>query len=229
MVRRLRNEDGFTLIELVVSMGVAGILLAAASMLVQVAFRTQVDATARVEGVQKGRSAVNEITRVLKAQMCFGDGSPAFLAGSDTSVRLYTSVNTAQADYQRIQRRQITFVPNATGSTTGRIDMTTEEGVGRPPDVTGWGAVSTRTIADDVQLITGTPLFRFYTFTGNPADATLQLSSPLSAGDLYRVVRVDMAFQTTTNRISQPQPLRFANSVTARTADPDAQEGTLPC
>lgn len=229
MRQRLSDERGFTLIELLVSMVAGTVLIAAAFMLVQVAVKTQVDASSRVAALQLGRGAVNDITRSLRAQTCLGDGSPAFLAGSDTSVQLYTSVASAQTDYQRVQRRTITFVPDATGG-KGRITETTQLGVGRPPDVTSWNAAETRVIADGVQLVSGTPFLRYYTFTGTPASATLLLTTPLSAGDLYRVVRVQVAFQTTTDRVSQTLPtLRFENSATARTADPDAQEGTLPC
>lgn len=229
MRRRLADERGFTLVELIVGMASGTVLIAAAFLLVQVAVKTQVDASSRVEALQLGRAAVNDITRSLRAQTCLGDGSPSFLAGSDTSVQLYTSVASAQTDYQRVQRRTITFVPDATGD-KGRIEETTQLGVGRPPDVTSWNAAETRVIANGVKLISGTPFFRYYTFTGSPASATLLLTTPLSAGDLYRVVRVQVAFQTSTDRVSQDLPsLRFENAATARTADPDAQEGTLPC
>lgn len=229
MRRRLADDSGFTLVELIVGMAAGSFLIAAAFLLVQMAVKTQADATSRVEAIQKGRGAINDITRTLRAQTCIGNGAAAFVTATDTSLQVYTSVGSAQTDYQRIQRRTISFVPDASG-VNGKIVESSELGIGRPPNVTGWGAATSRVLTEDVRLITGVPLFTYYTYQGSPASPTLKLTTPLNAGDVFRVVRVDVAFESTTNRVSQSLPsLQFRNSAAARTADPDAQEGTLPC
>ncbi len=229
MRQRLRDERGFTLIELIVGMASGTVILGATFMLVQIAIRSQVDASTRVASIQQGRAAVNDLTRSVRAQTCLGDGSAAFISATDTSMQFYTSVGAAQTDYQRVQRRTISWVADPTGD-MGRITEVTEQGTGRPPNVTGWSAPVTRVLASDVKLIPSTPFLRYYTFQGNPASATLQLPTPVSAGNRFRIIKVEFSFQASTDRANQANPeLRFINSATARTADPDAQEGTLPC
>jgi prepilin-type N-terminal cleavage/methylation domain-containing protein len=249
---RLADERGFTLIEMVVAVASGSVLIAATLMFVQVAVKTQVETSARIAALQLGRAAVNDITRSLRAQICPAEGQPAFLAGSDSSVRLWTSVGatTTMREFQFVteylprQQRTITFVPDAAGD-KGQIveqvfdwfqlawrgnwvslpDIRTDPQTGQPTFVP-----KTRVIADGVKRITGTPFLRYYTSEGTSGRATLQLPTPLSNEDLRRVVRVEVAFETTTDRRDQAIPsLRFENSATARMADVDSQENTQPC
>ena len=69
-MRRLRAEDGFTLPELLVTMAIALIVSLATFSLIEVVMKRSGDIGARVETTQRGRTAMDLITRQLRSQVC---------------------------------------------------------------------------------------------------------------------------------------------------------------
>jgi hypothetical protein len=69
-VRRLKNEEGTTLIELLSAQLVAGFVLTAALMMVVMALKSSSRVTDRVAAAQEGRIAMEQIQQRLRSQTC---------------------------------------------------------------------------------------------------------------------------------------------------------------
>ena len=99
-LRQLRSDQsGFTLPELITAMGIGLVVLLAAFMLLDRAVSGSTRLADRQEAVQRGRLAMELITRQLRSQVCIGEAQP-ILAADDNSVRFYANLssnpNTAQ-------------------------------------------------------------------------------------------------------------------------------------
>jgi type II secretory pathway pseudopilin PulG len=70
MFRRVRHESGMTLPEVLVAMSIGMIITLAAFGLVSTAMTQSGEAAARIEAVQRGRSAMDTVTRQLRSQAC---------------------------------------------------------------------------------------------------------------------------------------------------------------
>jgi prepilin-type N-terminal cleavage/methylation domain-containing protein len=67
---RLRSQDGFTLPELLVTMAIAMIVSLATFSLIEIVMKRSGDVGARVETTATGRTAMDQITRQLRSQVC---------------------------------------------------------------------------------------------------------------------------------------------------------------
>ena len=74
MRSRLTDERGMTLPEVMVTMVIALIMSLATFALVDVTMRQTKEISDRVDGVQRGRVAMDLMTRQLRSQVCLGDG-----------------------------------------------------------------------------------------------------------------------------------------------------------
>jgi prepilin-type N-terminal cleavage/methylation domain-containing protein len=87
MRRRLNSERGMTLPEVMVTMVISMILSLATFALVDVTMRQTGEISDRVDGVQRGRVAMDLMTRQLRSQVCLGASAPAarsVVAGTPT-------------------------------------------------------------------------------------------------------------------------------------------------
>ena len=92
--RAARGEEGMTLVEVLVGMSAAMVVIFAAYGAVAAATNMQTRTTNRVESAQRGRSAMETITRDIRAQMCVATQSgvnsaptPAMLWASGDGVQ----------------------------------------------------------------------------------------------------------------------------------------------
>src|SRR4051812_32253192 len=70
MFKRLRQQEGFTLPEMLVTMSIGLIVALAGLTLVDVTMRRSGEISARIEAVQSGRGAMDTMTRELRSQVC---------------------------------------------------------------------------------------------------------------------------------------------------------------
>lgn len=256
---RLNSERGMTLPEVMVTMTIALVLSLATFALVDVTIRRTGEITARVDGVQRGRVAMDLISRQLRSQVCLGPSAPAatsVVAGTATSVTFYvemgdpsnsgsTASPSATATPRSVEKRSLTL--ETTGSyAPGTIverrwvgtPSTAPVGYSFPNDPT-----STRELMRPVAL-TPTPnkpglppaLFRFYAWDGNLAEPTLNVLLPvppptgLSDADAKRVAQVEITFRAKPRADGRASTV-FYNTVALRTVDPNGTPGELnvPC
>jgi prepilin-type N-terminal cleavage/methylation domain-containing protein len=216
-MRRLRTDDsGFSLIELLAAMLVAGILLTAVMNVfingVKGASRVQ----DRVDSQQRGRLAMDRVTSLLSSQVCLSSSIPPVVGGTSTdkSVTFYGDLQGASNTPSRY-----TLTWSAAAKTLTEYQYTAASGsLTSPPIVWSGTPAVTRLIASNVwpaQDDAGTdlPVFSYYRFE---ADGTVNLANPialngssqLALADADDVVQVGVAFRVV--------PAKSITSVDAR-------------
>src|SRR4051794_2955633 len=88
----VRREEGFTLTEVLAAMAVAMIVSLAAFSLVEVVMKRVGETAARVETTQRARTALDDLTRELRSQVCVTRSDPTLM----TSARSIYSATATQ-------------------------------------------------------------------------------------------------------------------------------------
>jgi prepilin-type N-terminal cleavage/methylation domain-containing protein len=225
IVRRLesagaRRQDGFTLIELIVSLAIGTVIVLASYSLLDLAGVQAVKVTDRVDSAQRGRQALDAITRQLRSQVCLQNGTSAITDGQDSSITFYTF--TGAGAYSP-ELHNISW-----SASTRSIVEQDYVGTGTPPSMT-FPTVPTHatTLLTDVTQAGGAPIFTYYTWpaTGQVLP-TLKLTAPLSAPDLLKAVRVLVQFKTfPAGHPTAAETTTLQDDAYSRTADPDASGG----
>jgi prepilin-type N-terminal cleavage/methylation domain-containing protein len=197
--QRISDERGFSLTELLVAMFIGMIVLLAAFMLLDRSFSASGQIADRSEALQRGRLAMDLITRQLRSQVCVGNTVP-MVSGTDTSVSFYADLSDGS---QPIKRRTLTF-----NAGTGTITESVVTGAGTYPALTFTGAAANSTLLTKVdQILDGTPpvnprpVFRYYGYVVGGSPGQLEpLSAPLSAANLTRVALIKIGFRAFADR-----------------------------
>ena len=107
--RRLSDERGFTLVELLVAMTIGMMVLMAAFMLLDRTFVASGQVADRTEALQRGRQAMALITRQLRSQVCIGTTNPPIVGGSNaSSVSFYADLSDGSVN---AKQRTLTLDP----------------------------------------------------------------------------------------------------------------------
>jgi prepilin-type N-terminal cleavage/methylation domain-containing protein len=218
--RRASGQSGFTLIELLAGMMVGLIVLMAAFTLVDHATSASQAIANRQDAVQRGRIAMERITRQLRSQVCLGEETEPITAGDANSVTFFADLSDGS---KNVEQRVLTYSPTAK-----TITEQTWVGVGTYPALTFPGPPLTPNIllrkAEAVK-VNGTPqpIFRFFAFkVGGVAGDMEELPVPLSPTDASRTIMVKVAFVAMPDRIV-PKDLEsttFFSDAYVRLADP---------
>ena len=230
MRRRLREEEGLTLIELLVATTIGTIVLLAAFSLVDMAVDGQARTENRIQAVQRGRSAMELVSRQIRSQMCIGKNLPPVLEARENTLTFYASVAAAPTATTAppVQRRTLTYVPYDDGSDRGYISesFVTSSG-GTLPDLTfPETSRQTRRLVENISPIPGTPVFRFYKFDPDTSPNMLPLTQDPTAGvaeaDRKLIVQVRAAFRSWSDGGLGAERVRtdFDSKILVRTADP---------
>lgn len=222
--REAAGDDGFTLVELLVTISVGIVVLIAVFGLVDVSLRASSRVEDRTEVVQRGRAAMEQVTQQLRSQTCLGPGYPALTQADDNSMTFYADLGD---DTFTPQRRTLTYSGN---SIVERLYPSTG---GTLPNLT-WSSTPsrTRTIITNIVPVSGTPVFRYYKFTQtDPITPSVLMTTPLSAADLANSVRIAASFVVQPTRGAQNNAVSttFENYVYVRTSDPNDPERSPAC
>jgi prepilin-type N-terminal cleavage/methylation domain-containing protein len=220
---RLRSQDGFTLVELLVAIVVGSIVTLAAFALLDRSVVETRRTTDRVDSTQRGRVAMDRITRELRSQVCPvkvnpNDTSPAIVSGDGYSITFWAFFGTRVFTPERY-----TIAWNAG---TQSIDETVDDGAGTP--------VKRRaSLIAGARLPSNVPLFAYYTYpSAGTAEPTQQLAVPpaaLSATELSQVSRIDVNFTAVPSGSSNPsmtESAQFSDRVYVRGSDPNLPAGS---
>jgi type II secretory pathway component PulJ len=252
MTRRLRNEDGFTLMEMLTAITIAMIVSLAAFSLLEFAIKRTGEVDQRVDATQRGRAIMDTVTRQLRSQVCLSPviSAMATRAGdvtNDNSATFYAdftdgaNVNAKPpADLHKLAYDPITRTMTDTTYTT-TWDKTT----------TPWTPVvpaapsKTRVIATDIVPDDTTPIFTYYAYPAPavpppavpPIPSPTERLAPVGAGgvplaDLARVARIDVTFRALPSRAkttTSPAQVLFQDQVYVRAADPNDDAPTPVC
>lgn len=216
---RLRNEDGFTLVELLVSMVIGTIVILAAFMLLDASGTLATKAQDRVDATQRGRLAMDIIGSELRSQVCLPGAIPPMEAGAGPNSFIFYS--NLGDENSAPQKRRFYVLGDAIME---QVWTGTYAGVPGAQTV-NWSATSTqRTLLQPVAPVGATPYFTFWGFDVDlPATINTLLNvTPLSAADAAKVVQVDVSFVSRPARAAaaSPRDSIFQQSIFFRTADP---------
>jgi len=244
---RLRSEDGFSLPELLTTMAIAMIVSLATFTLIEIVMKRSGEVGARVETTATARTAMDQITRQLRSQVCVKTSTSSearsLAAASPTSLTVYTDFTDETLvsgalpapDLRRISWAGNTFTES---TTKGTRDQTT--------NVVGYGSATATPNAVRPFLQNVTPvefaggdttkpvLFRYYKFpepVGGmvPSDSTASveiardLNRPLTDAELRTVAKISINFTVLPRNGSLKGATTLKNDVYVRTADPNAQ------
>ncbi len=219
MSARLRREDGHTLPELLTALMMATTILLATFALLDHVLNRTAETQARVEATQKGRQAMDTMTRAIRSSVCLSATAPAITAASGTSMTYYSDLGDGT---KPPEKHVLTYNP-----TTKRLTQAIYPGTGMPPATTFSATASqNRQLAENVELDGTTPMFRFYAFnTATPPTAALALANPVAAADLGRIARVSITYAARGGGLRTPAAKRVASTFTDdvyfRSADPN--------
>lgn len=178
----VRSDRGFSLIELVVAMGIFGLLMVIVGTLSISAFRAIREATQRSEIQTQSQNAMEWVSRLMRYADEPQPGYPALENASATGLTAYTYSGTGEVADAPYRARLFTEV-QADGTTDVLTEITT------PTRVSGewaWTGIPMRRRLLSVPAgVTGSPL-RVQYFVCNPADecANPQPYTPDGSGPL---------------------------------------------
>jgi prepilin-type N-terminal cleavage/methylation domain-containing protein len=221
MVSRAREEGGFTLPELMVSLVIGMVLVLAAFTLIERSFAINDEVTDRTDSSQRGRLAMEQITRQIRSQVCPDPNTPAIVSGDDYSFRFWAFTGTGA--FAPVERT-LAFDTTATPAAITRTDA------GQP----------SRSIVSEVLPPRGLnrPVFQYFPWTSSGpvrVDLDNPLPTPLSAANRARVVLVRVSYitlpsgrasnRTATSSNPPDGSTPLSEGVYLRNADPNGVNG----
>jgi prepilin-type N-terminal cleavage/methylation domain-containing protein len=226
-LRQLRSEQsGFSLPELITAMAIGMVVLLAAFMLLDRAVSGSTKLADRQEAVQRGRLAMELVTRQLRSEVCLGAAQP-ILAGTDDSVTFYANLSS---NPNAADKRTLRYV-----TSEKRLYEDVYTGTGTFP-ILNFPSTPTRSrellkpVVPTTEKVGSTmvarPIFRYYKYAnGTTTGALQQLSTPLSGLDAPEVVMVNVAFAAVpVRRVERTTDVldatTFESNVYVRLADP---------
>jgi type II secretory pathway pseudopilin PulG len=224
-VSRLREEAGFTIIELLVAMTVGVAVLFALLGLLDTTTRLSASTVDRVETTSRARLAIDLLTTQVRSQLCLGTDLPALTNATPTTMTFYGSL-APEASPLVVQRRTLTY-----DAATKRILQTVWTGAGTRPNVTFDTAPVMSVIAEGIVPDGTTPVLQYFRFkvpaAGGAATPALITTTPLVADDLARTIQVGFSFVAVGRRSTTR--VDVDSKVYVRTSNPTNPDNSPLC
>lgn len=222
---RLADESGYTMVEVIVGSVLALVVMMAALMTLDRAFRINKEVTDRIDATQRGRQTMDVMTRQLRSAVCPDPFTAALVAGSDSSVTFFADLSDGS---RPTEMRTLTY-----SSTAGTITELRYAGVGASPN-TSWptAPTTTRVLVTNVVADTATPVFRFNAFdNANPPRPTIVLPTPLSAANIATATRITITYLVRPWGVTAAsrQSATLTDQVDLRSADPNQPKPAPQC
>lgn len=233
--QRLKSDGGFTLVELLVAMTIGTIVLMAAFMTLDRSVTLSNEVADRSDALQRGRQAMELLTRELRSQVCLGEATEPIIVGLDNEVSFYVDL-TDGSNPNTLEKRRLAL--RETAPSSGKYEFVEDRWTasGVYPDLVYTGTPRTRVIGTNVKPVkdgaTTRPVFKYYAFKegGTPGETEL-LPTPLTTESVAKTVRVDVAFVSVTQRNTpkDSQATTLENQVYVRSADPSKPKEGARC
>jgi prepilin-type N-terminal cleavage/methylation domain-containing protein len=226
VLSRLRQEDGFTLVELLVAMVIGLIVIFAGFNLIDSSVRVNASVAGRTDAAQRGRIGVDEITRALRSQVCANGVAPVTTA-TPTQVTFTADLS----DGSRVaDLRSLTYDP-----TGDKVTETVTPGSGTEPNVVFTGTPKSSVVltdADPDPSAAGGAVFTYFAATAGSGGAQFtSLGSTVAAADLPRIARIDIGLSVRPARSAtgDKRSALFDDSVIVRSVNPDSATPVATC
>jgi prepilin-type N-terminal cleavage/methylation domain-containing protein len=224
--RRLRSERGFTLIEMLVASAIGLVVLTVMLTLLDSSQNASSRVVARVDGTQRGRVAMEQVTQRLRSQICLGAATPLIIG--DTTLPTDANSVTFYSDLGNGSD----FLPEKRRIYVSGTDLKERviAGAGLPPNTTFTATPRDRILMQNIKPVVqngaNLPYFRYFMFdTATPPQPTVEIKPPLVAADSGRIVQVVIAFSAGAGKEARVDT-NFVNGVYSRAADPSQTDPT---
>lgn len=251
-MNRLRSEAGFSLPELLTTMTIAIIVSLATFTLIEITMKRSGEVGSRVETTATARTAMDQITRQLRSQVCVkaneSTAPRSLAAATPTSLTVYTDFSNEPLtsgllpapDLRKVSWASNTFTETVTKGTRLASNNT----------VTYGSAATARTFLTKVKPVlftnsdaTKPVIFRYYRFPDLPSGssilppgstASIEIvptgsDRSLTVEQLGAVARISVDFKVMPRTGSASGATQLKNDVYVRTADPNAQTPKPTC
>ena len=122
MLTRARNQDGFTLIELMVTITLSMLVLFALMTLIDTGGKARARIGDKTESVQRLRNGMDRITRILRTQVCADTGTPPLISGTASSVTFYSDMTTTVSNSAfRPRKVELSYSSDDNGSIVQKV------------------------------------------------------------------------------------------------------------
>lgn len=226
--RLLRDERGFTLTELLVTMMVGLIVLGAIVTLVTVTARSSGRISERVAANQLARPTMARVMNELHSA-CISPGLAPILTGSTSDAISFIHGTGSSVAPTPVKR---SIAVSGAGVMT---DTTYAKTGGTAPDWTFSSTPSsTYQLLENVGQVGSTPIFRYYAYEGGTISQT-PLPVPLSDTDAARAVQVTISIAVSPTKSGTSgevgAPIELTNSALVRfsPSNEDTEQAGLPC
>lgn len=217
----MRREHGFSLVELLMAMSIGMIVMLGALTVLDRSFQIQKESQDRTDAAQKGRQAMERVTRALRSEVSICPAKSALSSATADSL-------TFTVDYSggtTPERRTITFDPTAKTLTEYSYKSPTG------PPYTFTTLTTTRVLLTNVVRDGTTPIFSYYADDGTGLGANTALTPPLTADNMAATARIAVAFTARPQgKASDDKRASTMNSsVFVRNADPLKRDPNPTC
>jgi prepilin-type N-terminal cleavage/methylation domain-containing protein len=234
-MNRLRQQGGFTIMEMVIAMTIGLVVLTATLGLLDSTVRLNTGVMAKTDAMQRGRQAMDTITQQLRSQVCLDYTHPAVLDQSDAnSVTFYADFSS---DATQVRKRRISYNPITHLIRSDRFDAPAtavpllETSFPTSPTVIQ-NVLENATLQLDPSDPTKTKTVPFLQYFAYPDPTTVApgtelqpnvlLTPPLSKAQAARVARVDINFMSRpTGAKDDSKAVILSDQIMARHADPN--------
>jgi prepilin-type N-terminal cleavage/methylation domain-containing protein len=235
MKRAMKDESGFTMIELLVAAMIGTIILFAAFSLVDLSIQKQAETESRLDATQRGRQAMEQISRALRSQVCPGQGLATMIEAEDNKATFYSylAATAPTTGPIKVQKRQLTYeLPTAT-ATRGAIYERVWENKSTTMGGLAFAATPdrTRVVADNLSRVGSLPIFRYSKYDPQSSPLMQALAPPIVDSDKSLIVQIKTTFNAfpLTSRRAATVATRLESKVFIRTADPTDPEHSPKC
>jgi prepilin-type N-terminal cleavage/methylation domain-containing protein len=214
VVPRLREQEGFTLVELLVGMAAGLVVATALSTILDVTLRSTTRTFSRIDATQRARTALDRIGNEMHSA-CVENTVIPIIAGSGNSSVSFWSQYGRGVTLTPV-KHTVTFDPNAHTLTDATYPVTG----GSAPDWTASGTpTASETVLTNVDQSGSTPVFKYY--SSSSTGQILQTPSPtLSATQVRDTTEVRMTLVVRpaggSNEDANLTPNTVTNSVSLR-------------
>lgn len=185
-----RDERGFTLVEMLVSMLAGIIVLSAILGVLEISTRLSARAVDRVDASQRGRTGMEQIMQLLHSSCLASSLTPVFSASDGSNLSFLSQFGSAVLPVPNLHK--ITF---SGGNLTDTVYAYTGPAGAAPPwPLTSFAstATSSRVLITNVSAPVY-PVFRYYKYV-NGTLSTTPLTTPLSTSDAALTAGVEVTF-----------------------------------